>query len=59
MLCRQLEAAEELARLADMAEPAPCAVDGEQAAGVTNLGSGKSMDTLREVAAECAAQVML
>ena len=59
VLCRQLEAAEELARLAATAEPAPCAVDAEQAAGVTTLGSGKSMDTLREVAAEYAAQVML
>ena len=59
MLCRQLEAAEELARLAARTELASCAVDAEQAAGVTTHVSGKSMDTLREVAAECAAQVTL
>ena len=58
VLCRQLEAAEELARLAARAELASCAGDTEKPAGATTFGGGKSMDTLREVAAECAAQVM-
>ena len=59
VLSRQLEAAEELTRLAARAELTPCADDVENAAGVTSHGSGKSADTLLEVAAECAAQVML